>query len=89
LPNDERLERLVRVEERVQELRDDLRELKMSHRDFKKTMYQKLDTIQRDLTEIKAQRAANSLSWKYKGAILASLISSVGLIVSKLIELIS
>jgi len=77
-------ERMARVETHIQHMAQDISELKTSYREFKRDIFNRLDS----LTVAINNNKNNPMDRKTKIAIYAALISSLGLILSKLIEIL-
>jgi len=77
------VQRLSRVETKVDVLCQDFKDFKNSYRSFKSEMFSKLDEVY-----TKRNNPGNSLNRSTKAAIAVALISSVGLVIQKIIEII-
>ena len=75
------VQRLSRVETKVDMLCQDFKDFKASYRSFKSEMFSKLD-------EVKKNNPGGSLNRSAKAAIIVALISSIGLVIQKIIEII-
>jgi len=75
------VQRLSRVETKVDMLCEDFHDLKNSYKSFKTEMFKKID-------DLRSCNPRNSLKKSTKAAILVALISSLGLVVQKIIEIL-
>ena len=77
------VQRLSRVETKVDVLCQDFKDFKDSYRTFKSEIFSKLDEVY-----ARKNNPGNSLNRSTKAAIIVALISSVGLVIQKIIEII-